>query len=82
MSNDGLVLTPSLDTVSEVICAVLLPPPMMTRLRSWPTVQTLEPLFSFMRMSGRFSQAPCAALHWVQLLSVTVLSPPQTMLPD
>ena len=82
MSNDGLVLTPSLDTVSEVISASVLPPPIMTRLWSWLTVQTLEPDLSSVRMSGRVTQAPCAALHWVQLLSVSVLDPPQTMLPD
>ena len=86
MSNDGLVLTPSLVmvTVSDVsdgfgFRPFLQQPPMMTRLLSWLTVQTLDFHLASVRMSGREIQAPCSALHWVQL---GLKAPPQTMLPD
>ena len=82
MSNDGMVLTPSLVTVSEVFIASILYPPIITRLWSWPTVQTLEPHLSSVRVSGRVDQFSCAALHWVQLLLVSGFPPPQNRLPD
>ena len=79
MSNDGLVLTPSLDTISEVFRAPSLSPPMITRF--WPTVQTLEPSLSSVRLSGRVTQSLRVAFQIVQLLS-DPLNPPQTMFPD
>ena len=83
MLNDGLVLTPSLETVSEVFPAASPKPPMMTRLWSWLTVHTDEPRLSCVRLTGRVTQAPCSPLHLMQLLAVSVLyCPPHIMLPD
>ena len=80
MLNDGLVLTPSLATVSEVFLAASLLPPMMTRLWSWLTVHTDEAHLSCVRLTGRVTQAPCSALHLMQVLSVPY--PPHNMFPD
>ena len=67
MLNVILVLSPSLETVSEVSSAPL--PPMMTRL-SWLTLQTLDPNLSSVRVRGSVTQPPCWTLHWRQLLIV------------
>ena len=64
-----LVLSPSLDTVSEVSFAASPNPPMMTRL-SWLTLQTLEYPLTSVRERGSVTQPPCCTLHWRQLLSV------------
>ena len=84
MLNNGLVLTPSLETVSEVsLAAPLLLLPMMTRLWSWLTVHTDESSLFCPRRTGRVTQAPCSPLHLMQLLAVSVLyCPPHIMLPD
>ena len=82
MLNDGLVLTPSLETVSEVsFAAPLTHWPMMSRLWSWLTLHTDEPRLSCPRLTGRVTQAPCSALHLMQLLPA-VFIPPHIMLPD
>ena len=81
MLNVILVLSPSLETVSEVSSAY--PPPMMTRL-SWLTLQTLEchlPLPS-VRVRGSVTQPPCCTLHWRQLLGVDEYIPPHRVFPD
>ena len=76
-----LVLSPSLETVSEVSFAAL-SPPMMTRL-SWLTLQTLEPHLSSVRVRGSVTQPPCWTLHWRQLLSVDEsYPPPHRVFPD
>ena len=72
MLNDGLVLTPSLETVSEVSLAASLPPPMMTRLWSWLTLHADDRHLNRVRLTGRVTQASCSTLHFVQLLSVAV----------
>ena len=53
-----LVLSPSLETVSEVFRACAPSPPMMTRL-SWLTLQTLDLyLLSAVRVRGSVTQPP------------------------
>ena len=76
-----LVLSPSLETVSEVSSAASLHPPMMTRL-SWLTLQTLDPSLPAVRVRGSVTQPPCCTLHWRQLLSVDEYPPPHRVLPD
>ena len=76
-----LVLSPSLETVSEVFCAVINHPPMMTRLLSWLTLQTLDPSLSAVRVRGSVTQPPCCTLHFTQLLSVDKSYPPHSMFP-
>ena len=75
MLNAILVLSPSLETVSEVSSAASWYPPMMTRL-SWLTLQTLDPSLSSVRVRGSVTQPPCCTLHWRQLLSVDESHPP------
>ena len=74
-----LVLYPSLETVSEVFSTSL--PPMMTRLLSWLTLQTLEATLFTVRLRGRVTQPPCWTLHCMQLLCVDEAYPPHTMFP-
>ena len=81
MLNDGLVLTPSPETVSEVSSAVSLRLPMMTRLWSWLTLHTDEPHLFSVRRTGRVTQAPCSALHLVQPF-LLLHDPPHIMFPD
>ena len=57
-----LVLSPSLETVSEVFRACAPSPPMMTRL-SWLTLQTLEATLPSVRVRGSVTQPPCWTLH-------------------
>ena len=79
MLNDGLVLTPSLETVSEVLPPAPLELPMMTRLWSWLTLHTDECHLNCLRLTGRVTQAPCSKLHLMQLL--LVYCPPHIMFP-
>ena len=67
MLNVMLVLSPSLETVSEV--PPVPTPPMMTRL-SWLTLQILDPYLFSVRVRGSVAQPPCCTLHWRQLLCV------------
>ena len=63
-----LVLSPSLETVSEVSSAAPYRPPMMTKLLSWLTLQTLESSLPAVRLRGSVTQPPCWTLHCTQLL--------------
>ena len=80
MLNVMLVLSPSLETVSEVSFAAPFPP-MMTRL-SWLTLQTLEAPLISVRVRGSVTQSPCCTLHWRQLLRVGGYPPPHRVCPD
>ena len=85
MLNVLLVLSPSLETVSEVFSEPSpskgVHPPMITRL-SWLTLQTLEYSLSSVRVRGSVTQPPCCTLHWMQLLFVDETYPPHRMFPD
>ena len=72
-----LVVTLSLETVSEVLAATPSRPPMMTRLLSW--LQTLEYFLCSVRLRGSVTQPPCCTLHCMQLLSDC---PPHSVLPS
>ena len=80
------VLSPPLETVSELSSAATSPPrppypPMMTRL-SWLTLQTLDPHLLSVRVRGSLTQPPCSTLHWMQLLRVDETYPPHRVFPD
>ena len=81
MLNVLLVLTSSLETVSEVLHAAAPLPPMMTRLLSWLTLQTLESSLYSVRVRGSVTQPPCCTLHCMQLLAVDGY-PPHRVFPD
>ena len=78
-----LVLSPSLETVSEVSSAAPSSyPPMMTRLLSWLTLQTLDQVLFSVRVRASVTQPPCCTLHCTQLLFVDAHNPPHSVLPD
>ena len=70
-----VVLSPSLEIISEVY-ATSSYPPMMTRLLSWLTLQTLDCHLSSVRVRGSVTQPPCCTLHCMQLLLVDKTDPP------
>ena len=68
--NELLVLSLSLETISEVSLAASSCPPMMTRLLSWLTLQTLDPSLFSVRLRGSLTQSPFWTFHWMQLFGV------------